>query len=252
MNPPSSKYKLPQFKTRILVERELIGRAINDIPSALTLSDVLTEANFKDPLCQKLYSIILDGVDKAEFGILQVTRMYYEKYKEIKAYDITALSMLAHEDGTSLELALFILENDIREKFLELMSQKENEAVKSSDFEAAAVWKQCADHLTDLTNDIFLAVDHLYAYLRVCFPDQMEEYESLRNAIPKMVDRIKQRKNTRKFLNTLTRLAGVSLDSTSEKTINILKDWMILTMAGLKTPDKFHETIHQLNHTWHE
>jgi hypothetical protein len=252
MNTTPTKYRLPQFKTRILLEREVIGRAITDIPSALTLSDVLTQTNFKEPLCEKLYPIILEGVESADFGLLYVTKQYYERYKELKAYEITALTLICREESTTLELALLILESDIREKFLELIVRKENEAVKASDFESAAAWKQSADHLTDMSNDIFEAVDQLHAYLKVCFPDQMEEYETLRSAIPKLIDRIKKRKNTRKFLNTLTRLAGVSLDSQSERTVNILKDWIVLCMGGFKLPEKFHETIHQLNHTWHE
>lgn len=238
---------------RLLLERQLIGRAITCIPSALTLCDVLTEANFQDPLCQKVFPLLLKGLEKLELGLINITRLYTETYSEKAAYQITELTAAAESYPTVLELALRLLEDDMRDKFLQLLRLKEQAAVKDSDFEAAGVWKQCADHLADQANDVFTAIDHLHQYLSACFPkESMEQYNHLRGAIPKMIQRIKERKNTRKFMDTLTMLASVELSPEANRTIQILKDWMILTMAGLKTPDKFHETIHQLNHTWHE
>ncbi len=243
---------LSHTQIRTQTERQLIGRSITCVASALTISDVLSEANFKDPLCKRLYPIILKGVQNVELGLIMVTRRYFETYGEAVAHEITMLVDRAEPSPSILELALLLLEEDMREKFLALILRQEQLSAKGSDFEAAAVWKQCADHLNDRSNELFTSVDHLHAYLSACFPDQMEEYNALRSAIPKLIHRIKERKNTRKFLDTLTYLASAELSPTHNKTINILKDWMILTMAQLKTPPKFHETIHQLNHTWHE
>ena len=248
----TATYTLPTTKERLLMERQLIGRSINCIPSALTISDVLSPANFRDPLCQKIYPLILEGVEAQELGIIPITRKYFQKYGENNAYEITALYSRAEPSPTILELALSLLEDDMREQFLRILTRMEQVAAKAGDFEAAAVWKQSADHMASKSNDIFLSIDHLHAYLSACFPDQMEEYNTIRSAVPKLIDRIKQRKNTRKFLDSLTFLAGAELTPTANKSINILKDWIILCMAGLKVPEKFHETIHQLNLTWNE
>jgi hypothetical protein len=242
----------PLTKDRLLLERQLIGRSINCFPSALTLADVLTETNFKDPLCKRIYPIIIEGVQSLELGLVPITRKYFKVYPDRDAHEITNLYDRAEPSPSFLELALCLLEEDMREKFLALITRNEQIAAKTSDFEAAAVWKQCAEHLASRSNDVFESINHLHAYLTACFPDGMDEYNSLRHAIPKMIDRIRERKNTRKFLDTLTFLAGVELSPVANKTINILKDWMILTMAGLKVPDKFHETIQQLNHTWND
>lgn len=248
----TATYTLPTTKERLLMERQLIGRSINCIPSALTIADVLTPANFRDPLCQKIYPLILEGVETQQLGIVPLTRKYFQKYGENNAHEITDLYSRAEPSPSILELALNLLEDDMREQFLRLLTRMERECAKAANFEEAAVWKQSADHMADRTNDVFQSIDHLHAYLSACFPDQMDEYNTIRSAVPKLIDRIKTRKKTRKFMDTLYLLAGAELTPDQNKTIRILGDWTILTMSGMKVPEKFHETIHQLNLTWNE
>ncbi len=239
-----------KLRTRQNHERQLIGRALNCISSALAIADVLSPANFQDLLCKRLFEIILEGIDKAELDLMSITRAYNKKYTEQKAYEITILVDHAILSSYVFTEALLLLEMDIRDKFAELLLNRERHAAKEAEFESAAIWKQCHDHIIHPDNDVFLAVDQLHAYLKTYFADQMDEYNELRDAIPKLVERIKKRAKTRKFLDTLTTLGADSETFEQKMSIKVLTDWMIMCMGGKNVPVDFHSTINDLNKKW--
>lgn len=238
-------------KTRQTSERRIIGRAISNIPAALAVSDILTASNFRDPLCQRLFPLILEGVEKVELDLVSITRKYNQRYGEQKAYEITMLTE-KYDDVCFyiMNEAILLLETDIREKFCALLSRMERENVQAEEFEAAGIWKQCHDHLAHPGNDIFKSVDHLHSYLKNYFPDQMDEYDVLRSAVPKLVERIRKRANTRKFIDTLTVMGSDTMSHEHQLCLKIVTDWMILCVSGQKLPEKFYETLTQLNSNW--
>jgi hypothetical protein len=235
---------------RLLLEQNLIGRAITCIPSAITISDVLSPSNFQNKFCGQVFALILEGIDTMEIDLMSITRKFFKRHGEQKGFALTELADRAMLTSHVLSDALILLEMDMKEKFGALLTRMERECAAASDFEAAAVWKQCADHLAHKDNDVFVAVDHLHSYLTSCFPDQMDEYNQLRSAIPKMVDRIRKRANARKFIESLTAMVEDGQSHERRMTIKILTDWLILATGNMKLPDNFYSTISTLNSTW--
>lgn len=242
--------KPPLTKERVKRERMLIGRALICIPTALAIVDVLTPGNFRDPLCERVFVVLLESVESMELDLMSVTRAYNKKFNERKSWEITNLTSDADTLLHPMNEALHLLESDIKEKFCDLMSKMERDCAQASDFEAAAIWKQCYDHLLDPRNDVFKSVESLQRYLQNYFPDQMDDYNELMKGIPKMIDRIRKRAKTRKFIDTITNLHADAMSHEHRMCIRILSDWLIYCMSGTKLPDNFYSTLNQLNTTW--
>jgi len=186
-----------------------------------------------------------------ELDTISITRKYRQLYKEEHSYDIIMLGELASGRGFVMNEALLLLEMDIRSKFCALLSKIEKEYAAVTEFEAAAIWKQCHDHMADPSNDVFKAVDHLHRYLSSCFPDQMNDYNFLREAVPKLIERIRKRANTRKFIDSLTYMVSESNETHEQRMcVKILTDWLILSISGLKLPEDFYKTLNQLKSNW--
>lgn len=241
------------LKSRTVLERGIIGSAICNISAALAAADILTETNFQDPLCHRVFPILIEGIDTLEIDLVDITRKYRKRYGEDKAYELTYLTEVSEYGQFArfpLSECLLLLETDIREKFHTLLTRMEKQCAKASEFESASIWKSCADHMVHPGNDVFQAVDHLHAYLKSCFPDQMEDYNRLYEAVPKMAERIRKRARTRKFLDTLTVLEMESVTHEQRMCVKILSDWLIMCMGAKKLPENFYSTISQLNTTW--
>jgi hypothetical protein len=182
------------------IEEEIIGSMLNGF--FLTPLDILKPQNFHDPLHRKIFELIAKNYATEPIDPVNISRLYKQAYTPPMTYRITELSQKAILRSIN-KYCLILLEMDIREKFSGLMKSYEATSVQENDFESAAIWKQCIDHIVHPDSDVFLAVDQIYQYIKSLKPDEVDEYAEMMQAIPKMIDRIRRQAQVAHLMDTL-------------------------------------------------
>lgn len=203
------------MSARAYLEGQIIGGALFSPANALQVIDTLSPANFKDPDNRQILSTIAEQAKVGDLSFPQIVLRYQRD--KAKTYVLTQRMDAFH--GTAvLPLALELLEIDMREKFVAELLRLETDKSKAEAFEIAAAIKQTRDYISHAGNDIFPAVDQVSDYLRAYLaPEELAGWDTLRSAIPKVVDRIKTRARTQTFLQQLLSLPA-SADSHNQKT----------------------------------
>jgi hypothetical protein len=238
--PNSSKY-------REFLEKQIISSAFFFPSAAHEMSSILTQGNFSDSLCSKVYAVIRAGMDRGQLS----PDSYMRELASIFT-DQEPAAMLAYLDshliGESVrEKCLILVELDMREKFGDALKQNELLAVAQGDFEKATLWKQCYDFITDPKMDVFDSIPKVEKYLSNYAKEELESFHKLQAAIPKMVDRVRGLERSRRMIESLTALAkSEDFESDRRECVEILKDLLVLCVSRLPMPENLSDTLSEL------
>jgi thioredoxin-like negative regulator of GroEL len=136
-----------------------------------------------------------------------------------------------------------LLEMDIREKMVEIFIRKESKFKKEQNLELATAMKQCRDHLGNVSQDVFDAVDAVFGYAKSYLIDDYDDIQQIVDSIPKRASKIRQQTRTNHLMDTLTQIA----DTRHRHTLGILKDAFLITLqSGKEIPQHILEATHLL------
>jgi hypothetical protein len=199
---------------RSYLESQVIGGALFSPSFALEVLDILSDASFKDEDNRKIYRCL---TQLATSGNLTLPEIHLHWMKESTSAHVLTQRLHEFTGSPVMPLAMKLLELDMREKFTELLSSMEREKSKAEAFELAGALKQTRDYLSHPAHDLFESIDRVGDYLRSYLSlEDLEPWNALTAAIPKLVSRIKNRSKTQLFLSQLMSLPAAA-DSHSQK-----------------------------------
>jgi len=228
---------------RMYLEAQILGAAIFAPKHALTIIDTLSDLNFREAQHRKLYQIITAQSLKGDLDFPMIS-MAWQAADGSPSYLVTLLEK--YLGGPVDQLAVNLLETDMREKFTQLLKKAEAEAARTQRFELASMYKQCLDFLSDPRNDLFESVPKLHEYLAHYVPEEMEDYRQLMNAIPKLIDRLRARSKTRKFLATIAAIPKAAVTHEQKLSLEMLGELMTSCLSRADIPQHFINQLHTL------
>jgi replicative DNA helicase len=250
MRPSCSPYPLMSspLQLRVYLESQVLGAAIFTPKHALTILDILSEANFRDESHRKLFQILTTQSLKGELEFTSIA-LGWQGADGSASYLITLLDK--YLGGPVDQLAVTLLEMDMRDKFAQLLKKAESEAVRVQEFEQASMYKQCHTFLIDPRNDLFDAVPKLYEYLAQYVPEEMEDYKKLMDAIPKLIDRLRKRARTRQYLAAIASMPNAAVTHEQKISLEMLGELMTSCLSRATIPAHFISSLNDLkNNLW--
>jgi len=226
---------------RIEIEEQIIGTMLNGF--YLTALDVLKPQNFEEPLHIRIFEIIQKHHLTEPIDLVNVTRLYNKAHKPPMTYRLTELyeKLIPRSVG---KYCLILLELDIRGKFGGLIEEYEAASVLENDFESAAIWKECRDHIAHPDHDVFQAVDHIYGYIKHVKPDEVDEYTEMMTAMPKLIDRIKRQAQVSHLIDALR--AHCFDQGSREDMLKITADIFLTLLVQPDIPDELKNYLHHI------
>lgn len=235
--------------SRLYLESQLIGGALFSPAHALDILDTLTEINFKEDEHRRIFATLTELSRDGDLSFPQITLRWLRD--QSSSYILT--QRLGEYTGAPiLPLALRLLEMDMREKFVSLLQKMEQEKSRSEAFEHASAIKQTRDYLSHPAHDLFESIDRVGDYLRSYLsPDEMGPWEALEKAIPKLIDRIRNRSKTQTYLSQMLSLPA-SAESYSQKTcLTIISEITTSLLSRKEIPQHVVDNLYNLkNNLW--
>lgn len=206
------------------IEGQIIGMCLNG--RFMICLDYLKPTNFKNIFYRRLFELMSEQYLREPIDPITMTRQYAIKYMDQRAVDICNLAneYLGSEPSS---YSILLLQIDVRAKFTDLLKEYEKASVNETDFESAAIWKQCTDYLDDPKTDIFSGIETIYTYLLKNKPDETLEFEALMEAVPKLIDRLKKQAQANLLIENLKRL---SYDSANRNVLVETASRILLTL----------------------
>lgn len=234
---------------RLYLESQLIGAALFSPGLALDVLDTLSELNFKEPEHRKLMQVLAELSASGELSYPQIV-LRWMKHSQKTALLSTRLG--EYTGGPVMPLALELLELDMREKFATLLIRLEKEKSTAEEFEVASAIKQTRDYLAHPAHDIFESVDRVGDYLRSYLaPEDMQHWDSLANAIPKLVKRIKIRSKTQTYLSQLLTLPATAEGHNQKTSLEIIAEITTNLLSRREIPQHVVSKLYDLkNNLW--
>jgi hypothetical protein len=228
---------------RIQVERQIISACLNGF--YLSPVDILQANNFKDPDHRDIFEIVKKYHLTEPINILTVSIRYREAKGPLGVYKLMDIAD-SYIGGDTAPYCLMLLEIDMRQKFITLLQDYEDSASESEDFESAAFWKQCREHIAFPENEVFTAIENTYKYIHHFRPDEVMEYAELMGNIPKLVDRIKSQTQVRLLVDSLKRQCN-TYGHQRETLLNITTDILVALLIRSDLPTHLEPSLHAIN-----
>jgi hypothetical protein len=236
------------MKIRMYLESQVLGASVFAPSHALTVIDILSDLNFREETHRKLFQVITNQSIKGDLDFPMIA-LAWQAVDGSASYLVTLLDK--YLGGPVDHLAVNLLEIDMREKFFKLLKKAEHEASKNQIFEQASMFKQCSDFLDDPRNDLFEAVPKLYDYLSQYVPEEMEDFKKLMDAIPKLIDRLRTRSKTRKYLATIAAIPNAAVTYEQKLSLEMLGELMTSCLSRATIPQHFITQLNDLkNNLW--
>lgn len=225
------------------LEAQILGAAIFAPKHALTILDILSDLNFREAQHRKLYQILNSQSLKGELDFPMIA-LAWQGADGSASYLVTLLEK--YMGGPVDQLAVNLLETDMREKFAQLLKKGEAEAVRTNRFELASMYKQCLDFLSDPRNDLFDSVPKLHEYLANYVPEELDDYKKLMDAIPKLINRLRARTKTRQYLATIASIPKAAVTHEQKLSLEMLGELMTSCLSRADIPQHFINQLHAL------
>jgi hypothetical protein len=190
---------------RTQIERKIVGACLHGF--WMSAVNLLKAQNFRDEVCRDIFEIVSAHCERIPIDPITVGKLYREKVNTIESIHTV---LMIHHECEMLDVKMYclmLLEIDMRTKFTQLLRRYEESAVKENDFESASIWKQVGDHIASPANDVFEAIEQGYQYIRHARPDEADEYEEMRKAIPALIGKVRSQARFFMMLENLRRHA---------------------------------------------
>lgn len=230
--------KQPISKFREHLERQIVATAYFMPACSVEMCTILNEHNFQHTASRFIYVILRTCFERGEAEKIYYLKEISARKSEINPTDVYAVLEEDFKDDLIREKCLMLIELDMRDKFGTALKQNELVAVANQDFPKAAVWKNAFDFIHNKDKDIFEAIPSLHQYLKTyATPEEIADFSKMESLIPAMVDRVRGTERVRRFIDTLTALAGSSdFEPDRRECIELLKELLITCVARLPIP----------------
>jgi len=239
-------------KYREFLEKQIIAAAFSYPHSALEVVSICMADNFKLRLAKILFKIIRVCNERGENTPDAYTKEFWVQHPTESPADLIHYIETNCMGDMVREKCIILVELDMRERFSDVLRQNELLAAANEDFEKATMWAQSAQYLSDPRKDIFEAIPQVKKYLSTYATDELDDFNRLEAAIPKVIDRVRGQERARRFIDTMTALAtSPDFDAERRESIDILKDLLICCISRLPLPENLNQTLSTLkSNSW--